>query len=177
MSSGFFEVFETRESTYPQGRKRAFRILRLWAEQNRNGFPDRLQCFVAGLIKGWILSHAIGIKDADDADETFAIVRPDGGIQEAIPYGHGETAPEVDALREDELLDETWHRIWIGIRNDLFYFNHRRTAMPERSTLSWLGYLRGELEGNGISPEEYERLKAMLPTVDDEFTAFLIANP
>ena len=134
-------------------------MLRLMFERHHNVLSDRARCYLTGLTTGLVLSDAIGIKDSDDLKDSFELFHPDGGIREAIPFGRGETAPEIDALCEEELIDETWHRIWIGIRNDLFYFSRRAIRMPERSTLSWLGYLRGELEGNGISIEEYDRLK------------------
>ncbi len=175
MSGGFFEVYMTRDSTYPKGRERAFRVLKLMTERFPNGLPDRAQCYLAGLTTGWLLGHLIGIKDLDDLKDAFPLDPPEGGIRDAIPYGRDETAPEVEALREDELLDESWHQTWMGIRNDLYHFTLRGSAMPERSTLAWLGYLRGELEGEAISNDEYERLKAMLPRVHDEFTPLLAA--
>jgi len=180
LGDGYFEVILNRESTNAIGRARAFRILHDLAVRYLEGFPDRVRCYLAGLIKGWLFSDVIGVKDADDADESFGRITPHDGIADAVPDGHGEPAPAVEALAYHQLLEGLWRSTWMGIQNDRYYFECLEQAIPERLVLAWLGYLRGELEGDALSQAEYDSLTGLLPSVVDELTPFVagfIAEP
>lgn len=71
---------------------------------------------------------------------------------------------------------EVWFSYWIGLSNDLYFFRRNGEEMPEASVLAWLGFLLGELEGNRISEIDYDKLRAMLPFVKDEFTPLIVAT-
>ena len=125
---------------------------------------------------GWVLSHAIVVADADEIDELLP-PRPKDGVLQAIPYRYRLRAPEVRQLSDEDVLDDSWFTIWMGIKNDPYFFRRKGNEMPDRSVLAWLGYLRGDLEGNGLKQAEYELLRALLPPVHDELTPLLEAMP
>ena len=177
MSDVEFIYYTTDESTYPEGRARAFRLFAHITDAFSKSIPDLLQCYLGGLMQGWLFRHTIGIKDIEDLRGAFTLLSPDDDIFVAMPFGRREIAPEVSALREDELIDEAWHWNWMGICNDLYHFKLLNERMPERSVYSWLGFLRGELEGETISNLEYDRLRAMLPVVEDPFTPLVSSVP
>ena len=179
MSTDDFEIVLDRDSTIPEGRERALRRMRAILKGYPDKVPDRANCFFYGLTKGWVLGAVIGPADADEIDDLLP-PRPSGGVIEAIPFGRSPHAPEVEALSEDYVIDQMqsgwWFSVWMGIKNDLYFFHRNGQEMPERSVLAWLGYLRGALEGRHISRSEYDRLRAMLPEVDDDLTPLVAAT-
>jgi len=172
-----FISYTTDESTNPDGRARAFNVLTLLKDVSSDRISDKRQCYLAGLMMGWLISGFIGIKDAEDLRDAFALLSPADDVFNGIPFGHRDVSPEVRSLKEEELLDEAWHGHWIAIQNDLYHFKLLDQPMPERSVYSWLGFLRGELEAKSISDLEYDRLRAMLPTVEDVFTPLVSSVP
>ncbi len=173
MSDVEYISYTTDEDTNPDGRARAFKVLAHFHDIRYNGYnggSDKCQCYLAGLMFGWLIGGSIGIKDAEDLRDAFALLPPTDDIFKGIPFGHRDVSPDVLSLKEEEFLDEAWHGHWIAIRNDLYHFQLRDERMPERSIYSWLGFLRGALEANSISDLEYDRLRAMLPAVEDVFT-------
>ena len=175
MSTRDYEFIIRKDSSIPEGRKQAFRRLREVLARFSSIVPDRVNCFLHGLNLGWVLSDVIGLGDAEDLREQVLPPRPDDVI-DAIPYGRGVHAPEVEALSDDQVLTDVWFVFWMGIKNDLYFFTRDGKAMPERSVLAWLGFLRGELEGKAISQTDYERLRALLPPVDDDLTPLVAAT-
>ncbi|GAC1410201.1 MAG: hypothetical protein NVSMB64_19200 [Candidatus Velthaea sp.] len=164
----------TRDTTYPAGREKSLRRMRSLLENFPAALPDRALCYFHGLIRGWVISEVIGHLDADEVKELLP-ERPEDVIS-AIPYGGDVVAPEVDALSDDEILPERWFELWMGIKNTLYLFRRDGDEMPERSVLAWLGFLRGELEGNAISQAEYDKLCALLPPVNDDLTPLVGAT-
>ena len=164
-----------RDSSIPEGRELTLGRMRAILAHFPNGVPDRANCFFYGLIKGWVLSDVIGPADADEIDELLP-PRP-AGVIEAIPYRPDDVrAPEVRSLTEEQIPDDWSFQVWIGITNDIYFFRRDGKTTPERSVLAWLGYLRGEFEGNGLSQAEYDKLRAMLPPVDDDLTPLVAAT-
>jgi hypothetical protein len=100
-------------------------------------------------------------------------------VFDAIPYGPEDVDdPEVDALieNEDDIPDGVWFQYWMGLKKSLYFFRQNNSEMPERSVLAWLGFLLGELEGGGISTAEYDKLRALLPPVNDNLTSLVAAT-
>jgi hypothetical protein len=162
---GDYSFTVSRDSTIPEGRARTLKRMAKILAHFPNGVSDRANCFFHGLTKGWVLSHVIGLADADEVDEMLP-PRPQGGVIEAIPYGPDDVIhPEVDALEEEGIPEGWW-----------FEVSHAGTEMPERAVLAWLGCLRGELEGHGISQAEYDKLRALLPPVRDDLTPLVAAS-
>ena len=124
---------------------------------------------------GWVVGQVIGHAGADELDELLP-PQPAGAVIEAIPYGRGVYAPEVEALTDDQVLPELWFDFWMGIKNDLYFFHRDGKEMPERSVLAWLGFLHGELEGEAITQDEYDKLRALLPPVNDDLTPLVAAT-
>jgi hypothetical protein len=166
----------TRDSTIPEGRARTLKRMAKILAHFPNGVPDQANCFFHGLTKGWVLSHVIGLADAEEVDELLP-PRPDGGVIEAIPYGPEDVDdPEFASLTEDDIPEGVWFDFWMGIKSSLYYFRCEGAEMPERSVLAWLGFLLGELEGHGISQAEYDKLRALLPPVRDDLTPLVAAS-
>ena len=170
-----YEFTVYRDSTIPAGRERILKRMRAVLSHFTGGIPDRANCFFYGLTNGWLLSQVIGHADADEIDELLP-PRPAGEVSEAIPYGRDVRAPEVEALTEDQILDDLWFEFWMGIKNDLYFFHRDGKQMPERSVLAWLGFLRGELEGRALTQAEYDKLRALLPPVHDDLTPLIAAT-
>jgi hypothetical protein len=122
------------------------------------------------------LSQVIGLADADEVDEMLP-PRPDSEVMEAIPYGPADVNdPEFESLTADEIPDNVWFQYWMGIKKSLYFLWQNHSEMSERSALAWLGFLRGELEGGGISTAEYDKLRALLPPVNDDLTPLVAAT-
>jgi hypothetical protein len=102
--------------------------------------------------------------------------RPQGGVIEAIPYGPKDVDdPEFHALNDDDMPDGVWFQYWIGIKKSKYFFRANHSEMPARAAFAWFGFLLGELEGDGISRAEYDKLRALLPPVRDDLTPLVIA--
>jgi len=82
----------------------------------------------------------------------------------------------VEALAYHQLLEGVRRSTWMGIQNDRYSFECLGQAIAERLVLAWLGYLRGELEGDALSKAEYDSLKGLLPSVVDELIPFVAAS-
>ena len=179
MSESEYHITISRDSTIPEGRERTLQRMRTILRCFPSGVSDRANCYLYGLIKGWVLGDVIGVADADALDELLP-PRPDDGVIAAIPFGRDPNAPEVEALSEDYVIEQKrsgwWFSVWMGIKNDLYFFHCYGHKMPERSVLAWLGYLRGALEGTHISQAEYDRLRAMLPSINDDLTPLVAAT-
>jgi hypothetical protein len=177
VSTRDYEIVIRRDSTIPEGRARALKRVRAMLAHFPNGVPDRANCFLHGLTKGWAVSDVIGHADADEVEELLR-ERP-ADVLRVIPYGPEDVDdPEVDALieNEDDIPDGLWFDFWMGLKKSLYFFRQNNSEMPERSVLAWLGFLLGELEGHGISQAEYDKLRALLPPVRDDLTPLVAAS-
>jgi len=116
--------YTTDEDTNPDGRARAFKVLAHFHDIRYNGGSDICQCYLAGLMFGWLIGGSIGIKDAEDLRDAFALLPPTDDIFKGVPFGHRDVSPDVLSLKQ----------------------------------------------GKTISNLEYDRLRAMLPAVEDTFT-------
>ena len=176
MSAHDYEFTIERNSSIPEGRERTLKRIQAILPHFPNGVPDRANCFFHGMIRGWVLSDVIGLADADEIRELLP-PRPVGGVLEAIPFGPDDVrAPTVRTLTEEQIPDEWWFQVWMGITNDLYFFHRDGKAMLECSVLAWLGYLRGEFEGDRLSQAEFDKLRAMLPPVNDDLTPLVAAT-
>ena len=173
--SRIHEIVIRRDSTIPEGRARALKRMNTMLANFPSGVPDAANCFFQGLTLGWVLSHVIGHADADEVEELLHD-RPTE-VFDAIPYGPEDVDdPEFSSLTADEIPKGVWFQDWMGIKKSLYFLRQNDLEMPERSVLAWLGFLLGELEGRVISTAEYDRLRALLPPVNDDLSPLALAT-
>jgi hypothetical protein len=137
--------------------------------------PDeRTTYFIHGFLLGLLLGHVIGVRDGDSLDELLPGVSRE--IREGIPFGHPDvSSPEVDAIEDDDVpLYDAGFDLWAGISNDRYYYEKHGRDFPMQSTCIWLGYLSGILNSNRITTSEYEKARALLPSINDDPTSALM---